>query len=236
MHQSTGQTAKTTTLMDHPLHRDTAWNQVPLALGEAAPPWIETGPTGQPFDFTSAMRALIEDICRRVAEFQHIRVPELLIGYVPSRNNRTSGLQARITPLRFAGGELTKEFRGQKYQVQQVRYGGFDILYLLAFSLPRFLNRSFDDKCVTIFHELYHIGPNFDGDLRRHPGRCEFHTGSKSRYDEQMKHLVRQYLADGADPRWHGFLRLNSKQLHQRHGQVVGVKIPRIRVFPVATE
>lgn len=222
--------------MDQPLHRDTPWNHSPLALGEAAPPWIDTGPNDQPFDFTAAMTRLIDDVCQRVVEFQHIRLPQVLIGFVGSRNNRTSGLQARVTPLRFAGGQLTKEARGKLYQVQQFRSNDVDILYFLAFSLPRFLNRAFDDKCVTIFHELYHIGPDFDGDLRRHAGRCEFHTGSKSKYDEHMAHLVRQYLADGADPRLHGFLRLNAKQLQQRHGKIIGMKIPRVRVLPVNSE
>lgn len=229
-------------MMDQPQQRDaatpSAWNTAKklLGLGESAPPWIETGPKDQPFDFSGAMTAMIEDVCQRVDVFQHIRVKEMMIGFVRSRNGRSSGLQARVTPLRFTGGALTKHVRGRDYRVQQFRTAGVDMLYLVAFSLPRFLNRSFDDKCVTIFHELYHIGPKFDGDLRRHEGRCEFHTGSKTKYDEHMAQLVRHYLADKPDPRLHGFLRLNAKQLAQRHGKVVGIRIPRVRVIPVSSE
>ena len=49
------------------------------------------------------------------------------------------------------------------------------MLYVMTFCLPRFLEQSFDDKFVTIFHELFHIGPSFDGDFRRHSGRCAFY-------------------------------------------------------------
>lgn len=214
------------------------WNMAKkaLGLGETAPPWIDTGSHDHPFDFTATMSALIADVCQRVPEFHHIRVAELMIGFVRSRNNRASGLQARVTPLRFVGGQLTKQVRGQNYQVQRFLHHGADVLYLMAFSLPRFLNRPFDDKCVTIFHELYHIGPKFDGDLRRHQGRCAYHSGSKSKYDEHMAHLVRQYLAGQPEPRLHGFLRLTAKQLTQRHGRIVGLRIPRVRIIHVPPE
>src|SRR5947199_128866 len=78
-----------------------------------------------------------------------------------------------------------------------------EILYLMTFCLPRFLDQDFDEKFVTLFHELYHISPQFDGDLRRHAGRYAVHTRSQRGYDEQMAHLARAYLADGADPKLH---------------------------------
>jgi len=205
-------------------------------IGEAAPPWVDSGPINQPFDFTAAMTGLIKDICRNVPEFSHIKPGQLLIGFTSARNNREAGLQARVTPLRFAGGQFIKQVRGRLFQVQQFNIHGVDMLYIMAFCLPRFLNQSFDEKCITIFHELYHIGPKFDGDLRRHHGRCAFHTSSKAKYDEQMAKLARTYLANGADPKLHGFLRLNTKQLGERHGRIVGVRAPRAKILPVTSE
>lgn len=199
----------------------------------AAPPWIETHPVGQPFDFTKAMTALIDDVCLRVAEFSHIRSKQLLIGYVASRNNRRAGLLARVTPLRFAGGQMVKQARGRSYQVQQFTVDGNAILYIMAFCLPRFLNQSFDEKFTTIFHELFHISPSFDGDLRRHHGRCAFHTNSKSAFDAEMSKMARAYLAKGADPRLHNFLRLDAAQLKSRHGMVVGQRAPRAKIIPI---
>ena len=70
------------------------------------------------------------------------------------------------------------------------------MLYLVTFCLPRFLDRPFNDKFVTLFHELYHIGPAFDGDLRRHEGRCAIHTHSKRRYDAHMAQVKAAQEAD----------------------------------------
>ena len=119
------------------------------------------------------------------------------------------------------------------YQVQRFVVGGQDVLYLMTFCLPRFLNQPFDDKLVTLFHELYHIGPQFDGDLRRHAGRCAFHSRSQRHYDRRMAELARAYLTGGPDPALHAFLRLDYAQLWQRHGSVVGVVVPRPKLVPL---
>src|SRR5206468_1851711 len=81
------------------------------------------------------------------------------------------GLQARVTPLRFAHGALVRRRRGVSFQVQRYFVDGAEMLYLVTFCLPRFLDQTFDDKFITLFHELFHISPAFDGDLRRHGGR-----------------------------------------------------------------
>src|SRR5207237_1688118 len=132
-----------------------------------------------------------------------------------ARGSRTHGLQARVTPLRFHDGRLQRRRRGISYQVQRYFVGEQEMLYVLTFCLPRFLNQDFDDKFITLFHELYHIGPAFDGYLRRHDGRCAIHSESKKGYDKYMADLARAYLANGADPASHTFLRLNFDQLQQ---------------------
>jgi len=95
----------------------------------------------------------------------------------------------------------------------------------MTFCLPRFLDQSFDDKFITLFHELFHIGTAFDGDLRRHDGRYALHSHSQKRYDEQMAALARDYLAGQPDPTLHAFLRLDFAQLQRRHGSVEAVVV-----------
>jgi hypothetical protein len=48
-----------------------------------------------------------------------------------------------------------------------------------------------------------------------------------------MAHLARAYLASGADPSLHAFLRLNFAQLQYRHGEVVAIVVPRPKVLPI---
>jgi predicted metallopeptidase len=203
------------------------------AAGLAAPPWYETGSTDSPFDFCRHVRRLCADIVRRCDELKHIDVSRLLFGMTQARSGHPHGLQARVTPLRFRHGRLTRRRWGTLYQVQRYIVDGREMLYLVTFCLPRFLDQDFDDKFVTLFHELYHISPAFEGDLRRHAGRCALHTHSKRGYDAHMAGLARAYLASGADQSLHGWLRLDFAQLRHRHGSVRAAVVPRPRLIPV---
>lgn len=197
------------------------------------PPWLTTGPAGEPFQFGEHVHRLCADIAARCGELRHIDVARLLVGATQARNGQVHGLQARVTPLRFRNGQLVRRRRGVLWQVQRFFVDDREMLYLMTFCLPRFLDQSFDEKLITLFHELYHIGPDFDGDLRRHAGRYCLHSHSQRGYDEQMAQLAREYLNGGADPALHAFLRLDFGQLLQRHGSVVGVMVPRPRLIPL---
>lgn len=203
---------------------------------EAAPPWWPTGPLNEPFDFCAFVRRLCDDIALRSEPFAHIRTNQILFAVTKARNGRMHGLQARVTPLRFRGGRLVRKHRGAPYQVQRHVVAGREMLYLMTFCLPRFLNQPFDDKLVTVFHELYHISESFDGDLRRHEGRCSIHTHSRRGYDERMAAMARAYLMSGPDPDLNAFLRLDFRQLLQRHGSVIGVSVTRPKLVPLPGE
>jgi hypothetical protein len=202
-------------------------------LGLEAPPWLETGPSGRPFDFCGHVRRLCADVVRSCPELSHVDVSRLLVAVTQARSGRRHGLQARVTPLRFRHGQLTRRRRDGAYQVQRYFVGDREMLYLVTFCLPRFLDADFDDKFVTLFHELYHISPAFEGDLRRHGGRYALHSHSKRGYDAHMARLAREYLAGKPDPSLHAFLRMNFSQLLHRHGSVIGTVVPRPRLIPV---
>ncbi len=193
----------------------------------------ETGPVGQPFDFCGHIRRLCANVVRHCAELAHIDVSRLLFCITQAHSGLPHGLQARVTPLRFSHGRLTRVRRGILYQVQRYLVDEREMLYLVTFCLPRFLDQDFDDKFITLFHELYHISPEFEGDLRRHNGRYDLHSHSKKLYDQHMSHLARTYLSNGADHSLFSFMRLNFSQLLQRHGSVVGVMVPRPRLLPL---
>lgn len=198
-----------------------------------APSWLDTGPPERAFDFCGHARALCADLVAGCPELAHIDVSRLLLGMTQARSGRQHGLQARVTPLRFPKGDLVRQRRGVCYQVQRCVVDGREMLYLVTFCLPRFLDQSFDDKFVTLFHELYHISPAFDGDLRRHKGRYAMHSHSKRDYDAHMAQLARSYLSRCRNGRLHDFLRMSFAQLQHRHGSVVSVVVPRPKLVPV---
>ncbi len=201
--------------------------------GLEAPPWLTTGPANRPFDFCGHMERLCADIVLRCSSLGHIDLGRVLVTVTQARSSCKHGLQARVTPMRFHGGAQIRNRKNSAYRIQRFVIDDREMLYLIAFCLPRFLDLEFDDKMVTLFHELYHIGPEFDGDLRRHGGRCAIHTHSQRRYDQHMAALAREYLAQRPDPSLHAFLRLNFAQLQRRHGTIFGTVVPRPKLIPV---
>ena len=190
-------------------------------------------PERPPFDFSARMRILCADVTARCPTFAHVNPDAVMYAHTGSRTRGRFGLIARLTPLRFRDGTLYRRHRGRLYQVQRFYLNGRDMLYVLTCCLPRFLDLPFEEKLVTVFHELYHIGPAFDGDIRRHEGRCQYHTKSKKGYDDGMRVLVREYLAGNPDHAAVAFLHLNYRQLKAEYGGVYGLKIPHPKMVPV---
>jgi len=186
------------------------------------------------FDFTTSMRLLCEDIATRLPEARHIDMQRVAVSIAQARKRSSHGLFATLTPLRFKDGKRTETRQGQRYVCQRVvDEAGRDVLYILCFYLPRFLDLDFTEKMITVFHELWHISPEFNGDFRRHAGRCYMHTSSQKDYDESMAGYVEQYLSLAPPSRLFDFLKSDFDQIQNRYGQVYGVKIPQPKLIPL---
>ena len=182
------------------------------------------------------MRRVCADMCQRLAELAHIDMGLVAVAMRRARKRVSHGLQASLTPLRFAGGSLLTENARGRWTIQRVYEspGGREFLYIVNFYLPRFLNQPLEEKLLTIVHELWHIGPACDGDLRRHEGRCYVHTGRQSQFDAWAGELSRKWLALGPPPDLFGFLRYDARELLGRYGGVSGMRIPSPRLIRAA--
>ena len=196
-------------------------------------PLLDTGSPHEPFNLTFALQALCADIAKKSPALSHLDISKILFTMVEAKQRSLTGLQARVIPLRFEEGRETVFKNGKTYRCQGFMQDGIEMLYLVSFLVPRFLDRDFEYKLITVFHELYHISPLFNGDIRRFAGRCSAHTGSQKNYDAHVKKLAEAYLGNGADYRLHHFLRLNFNQLCKRHGGVRALKLPRPKLVPV---
>jgi predicted metallopeptidase len=187
---------------------------------------------GGGFDFTLHIRSVCEDMIARLEPLAHVDMGRVMVAFTQSRKPGDSGMHAALTPLRFAGGARHVLRRGRKWTVQQVREGGREMLYVLTFYLPRFLDLSLDEKLTTVVHELWHVSPRFDGDLRRFAGRCYAHGGSQAQYEAQVKQLVHCWLKRRPPESLWGFLRHDFKGLLARYGRVYGRKIAAPKLIP----
>jgi hypothetical protein len=185
------------------------------------------------FDFTHHIRAVCEDAVGRLPELGHIHLARVAVSFSQARRRVSYGLQASLTPLRFKDGALVAKRRGRDYAVERVvDSAGREMLYILTFYLPRFLDAPFREKLITIFHELWHISPEFNGDLRRHHGRCFAHSHSQRQYDEEMGRLADRWLALAPPEELYAFLHLGFDELRRLHGSVHGSRIRRPRLLP----
>nr|HQU45185.1 hypothetical protein [Pirellulales bacterium] len=129
-------------------------------------PTTDRAPPSRGFDFTFHVARLCADLCQRLEEMRHIDMGRVALRYCQVRRPGGHGLQASLTPLRFEEGRLQTTRGGRHWTIQRL-YGsqGQEMLYLLSFYLPRFLNQSFEEKLATVVHELWHISPHFNGDV-----------------------------------------------------------------------
>lgn len=185
------------------------------------------------FDFTLHMRELCADICGRLPDLTHVRMDRVAVRFCQVRKGVAHGLQASLTPLRFAGGAPTMSRNGRAWAIQRVvGPGGHEMLYLLSFYLPRYLNQSFVEKLATVFHELWHISPHFDGDVRRLAGRCYAHGPNEREFHASMADLADRWLARNPPASLYRFLAYDFGQLRQRHGVVRGTRIATPKLLP----
>lgn len=186
------------------------------------------------FNFTEHMRNLCVDVTSRLGELSHVDMNRVAVAFAQTRKRVRHGMWASLTPMRFKNGAITERRGNSAYTVQRLfAPDGTEMLYILTFYLPRFTQLSFQDKLVTIFHELWHVSPRFDGDIRRHPGRCYAHTQSEKEYDAAMAVLAKKWLRQDPPPELYAFLRMSFRRLQDEFGFVYGTKVPSPKLIPL---
>jgi len=186
------------------------------------------------FDFTLHMRRLCEDMVARLEPLGHIDMSRVAVGFAQTRRAGPFGMFASLTPLRFAGGQMHTFRRKRRWGLQRVYDPqGREMLYILNFYLPRFLDLPLREKLGTTLHELWHIGPKFDGDLRRHVGRCFAHGGSQKKYDARIASFLDRWLSLDPPETVYGFLRSSFRELAAQPGRVYGRRVPAPKMVPL---
>jgi len=188
------------------------------------------------FDYTAAIAAVCGDICFRVPELRHVDMSRVAVGFSQTKNSEPFGIFASTIPLRFENGEHFQHSRGRVWTVQRhFRPDGVEYLYILCFYAPRFIELPLTQKLDTIVHELYHVHPLFNGDIRRFAGR-QYKHGSHKRYDQIVNRLVQSWLKQDPPSDLWEFLCCNYRELNEKYGKPSGTRIPTPRIIPVVSK
>ena len=187
-------------------------------------------------NLTLELERLIVDIVRQVEEFSHIDPARVMVCVASTRGGGIHGTYAKIHPLRFENGERTTHLRrGRKTflcEMTAVSRGGVEMLYVIYVLVPRFLDLSLREKLVTLFHELYHVAPALNGDIRRFLGKNYAHGSSRKKFNALMDTFVERYLMTAENRERVQFLDGDMEAIRARHGVIVGRKMaaPKIRI------
>ncbi len=184
------------------------------------------------FRYDHALRALVEDVVARVPDLGHIRVGDVAFSFSRARVE-SHGQYAKIIPFRFEGGGDVKIHRKRRFQMPPVVVEGKLVLYAIYTCMPKFQNLPLEQKLLVLLHELYHISPAFNGDIRRFPGRNYAHGPSRQSYDAHVTTLVDRYLASEPDPERYAFLIPAMMEWEERYGAMTAIRIPSPRLIPL---
>jgi hypothetical protein len=102
----------------------------------------------------------------------------------------------------------------------------------MYFFVPRFIELTLTQKLQTVVHELYHISPEFNGDIRRFNGRCFAHGSSQKKYDKTVQQFTDYWLKQEPPEEIWSFLLFNYKTLTEKFGRLVGTRIKKPVLIP----
>ena len=196
------------------------------------------GASGSPgFDFTLHMRRLCADMAARLPELAHIDMTRVAIRFCQARKAVRHGMQASADAAairrRRAASPCAAAGAGPSQRIYDA--AGHEMLYLLSFYLPRFLEHSLAEKLATVIHELWHIGPR----VRRRSAppsgpllRPQPFAAAVRRRDGTLDRQV-------AGPRsrrrsCYEFLRYNFRQLQKQSGPIFGTRIATPKLIRLA--
>ena len=170
-------------------------NLIPVVLFVAAIAPASTADAGScpcvgRIDMGAAVDALVKDIVARTPELKHVDPSRILVVAADARH----ASRATTRPVKFPDGTTVSP--DGKWERPRTVWNGKDVLYIVELR-PKFFRRSSAEaRLKTIFHELLHMSPAFDGTI---PGEKSHKRGGAT-FDATLPGMVKRYLgaADAA--------------------------------------
>lgn len=175
-------------------------------------------------DLSLALSAVISEISFRSQTLSHID-PNRILVCVGSNRRGGGGLYGKLIPLRFKHGEPLLRHRGRVYASPDITNNGHSCLYIIYFYMPRFFDLPWDEKLRVIFHELYHINPRFNGDIRRMGAVKIAHGHSKKHFNSLFDAELHAFKSHIHSTPHQDFLTLNTRELYARYRTVTAVRM-----------
>lgn len=187
-------------------------------------------------DLSSTLTSVISEIVGNTPSLGHIDVDRVLICIGSNRRDSRGGLYGKLVPLRFENGSVQTVHRGRTYAIPEISHRGKNCLYVLYFYMPRFFDLPWEEKLGVIFHELFHISPRFDGDIRRMAAVRVAHGHSKRHFNSHFSNDVASFIPHARKSAYFPFLQMDSSGLYRRYGVVTAIRMKSPRPIPLVNK
>jgi hypothetical protein len=165
-------------------------------------------------NITEIITDLIREISVFTESFSHIDANRILVCLASNKSRSRGGIYGKLVPLKFKNGSDILVHKGRKYKIPEIINKDFSVLYAVYFYIPKFFDLSASEKLNTIFHELYHISSDFNGDIRRLGKVKQAHGFSKKKFDTRFENDYKSFLEFIKNKNIYNFLEMDSKTLH----------------------
>jgi len=176
-------------------------------------------------DLTEVLTQIIEEVVARYELFSHIEMSKIIVSLASNRSNGRGGIYGKLVPLKFENGAEVIKYKSHYYSMQKVIYNEVPLLYIVYFYTPKFFDLSLYEKLRVILHELYHINPNFNGDIRRMGKKKIAHGSSRESFNLNFKNELDDFYEYIKKTPYVKFLLLNSLDLNKNFRTIVGTRI-----------
>lgn len=153
----------------------------------------------------------------------------ILISIAFNRKNSRGFTLAKLVPLRFKDGSNILKYNNKRYTMPRIVNNGISLLYIIYFYSPKFFDLPPIEKLRVIFHELYHISPEFNGDIRRLGRVKAAHGASKKKYNIQFEKELQQFYSTISETQIKYFLDLDTNLLRKNYQNIYcrRMKLPK---------
>jgi len=167
-------------------------------------------------NLTDVLTLIIHDIIKSTDEFKSFDINKILVCCASNRKDSKGAIYGKLQPLRFKDGSEIIQHNKRYYTIPKIMLNNVEILYILYLYIPKFFDMPIKDKINVMFHELYHISPEFNGDIRRMGNIKSAHGHSKKSFEEKYIKYASKYFNKINETPFYSFLQMNFEDIEKQ--------------------
>ena len=180
-------------------------------------------------NLTDQLSEIIKIIVQNTTLFRHVDTGKVLVCVSSNKKNGRGGTYGKLLPLKFKDGESILKYKGKYYTIPRIINNGIPQLYIIYFYMPKFFDLNPYEKLRVIFHELYHINEEFNGDIRRMGELKKAHGFSSKRFNSLFQNELNIFHEYITTVQTAEFLKMDTASLEKEYHRIYcrRLKLPK---------